>query len=101
MADNAKVSMILSRGLHPNEEVALKAIEADIVKILFQQGVTDRLIWTTDEHHGGRFVHLRFFAAEQERKALVEVPASDVIALRPRELLSRLVGELGRNEGRQ
>jgi hypothetical protein len=93
MTDDAEVTMALYMDLLSEEERVLKGIENDILRVLFQNAISARPIWTSRTDPNNRFVRLYLPASPQPR-VLLELPSSELATLSPDELLSRLEGNL-------
>jgi hypothetical protein len=93
MTDGAELTMALYVDLLPEEERVLKGIENDVLRVLSQNAISARPIWTSRTDPNNRFVRL-FLPASPQPRVLLEFPSSEIATLSPDELLSRLMGNL-------
>ena len=89
MSGDAEVNMALYMDLREQEERALKGIEGDVLKLMFDNGITARPIWTSRTGADSRFVQLCVPGSPQ-LEILFELAEGEFVSLSAGELVSRL-----------
>lgn len=94
MSDDAEVTMLMYAGLKPGEESKLKSVDSDVAKTLIDNGINDRVMWTSHSDMEARSIRLCTFGKSQPQ-ILFELPAEKVAYFTAREILSRLLEKWG------
>ena len=89
MTDDAEVTMALYQNLLPEEERVLKEMERDILRMLMENSLSARPIWTGGTEDNSRFVQLALLATPKLR-VLLELPSSELTTISSDVLLSQL-----------
>ena len=89
MTHDAEVTMALYQNLLPEEERVLKEMERDILRMLMENSLSARPIWTGRTEDNIRFVQLALLTTLKLR-VLLELPSSELATISSDVLLSRL-----------
>lgn len=89
MPDDDEATMILYADVPPKEKAILQSMAGGVLKVLFENFITDRLIWTGSAESGERVVQL-ILPAQPEPRILLQLRACELAALSLDELVSRL-----------
>ena len=94
MSKEAKLSMMLYKGLHPQEENKLKRIESDVVKLMLEKGDNRRLMWTSTSIMNSRFLQLVVPETSQP-EVLFELPEEQFANLSESHIVSQIKNKIG------
>ncbi len=92
MSKEAEVSMMLYKGLHPQEENKLKRIENDVINLMLDKGDKRRPMWRsiTDS----RFLQLVVLEISQP-KVLFELPEDQLANLSESAIVLQIKNKIG------
>lgn len=94
MSKEAEVSMMLYKGLQPQEENKLKRIENDVVKLLLEKGDNRRPMWTSTSITNNRFLQLVVQETSQP-EVLFELPEEQLANLSESDIVSQIKNGMG------
>lgn len=89
MSKEAEVSMMLYKGLHPQEENKLKRIENDVINLMLDKGDKRRPMWTSRSITDGRFLQLVVL------EVLFELPEDQLANLSESDIVSQIKNKIG------
>jgi len=92
MSGDAKQDAALYEGLRPEEESTLRGIEEDVTKLMYDNGITARPIWTSRTDADGRFIQLCVYGSP---RILFELAEGEFVNLSDGEFVSRLQHSMG------
>jgi len=94
MSKEAEVSMILYKGLQPQEENKLKRIENDIIKLMLEKGDNRRPMWTRGSITNSPFLQLVVLETSQP-EVLFELPEDQLANLSESDIVSQIKSKIG------
>ena len=94
MFKEAEVSMMLYKGLQPQEENKLKRIENDIVKLMLEKGDNRRPMWMSRSITNSRFLQLVVLETSQT-EVLFELPEEQLANLSESDIMSQIKNKIG------
>lgn len=86
MSGDAEANMALYMDLRSHEERTLKGVEGDVLKLMLDNGITARPIWTSRTGADSRFVQLCVPGSPQP-KVLFELAEGEFVSLSAGELV--------------
>ena len=92
MSGDAEQDGGLYSGLCPEEERTLKGIEEEVTKLMLDNGIIGRPIWTSESKADGRFIQLCVYGSS---RILFELAEGEFVGLSGGELVSRLQHSIG------
>ena len=94
MSKEAEVSMMLYKGLQPQEENKLKRIENDVIKLMLEKGDNRRPMWTSKSITNSRFLQLVLLETSQP-EVLFELPEDQLANLSESDVVSQIKNKIG------
>lgn len=94
MSKEAEVSMMLYKGLQPQEENKLKKIENDVIKLMLEKEDNRRPMWTRRSITNSRFLQLVVLETSQP-EVLFELPEDQLANLSESDIVSQIKNKIG------